>query len=130
MNELSVKIAAEATNQPDLYSLNQTPPTLHKKKPVIYASVDECINDSYASELCPLTSLIQGHRKRNKKAKSQHVKPLAFVRFNTSRGKPKPTTLRALLDSGGSETIVSSQFVKKLKVVKDSKGATTWATPA
>ena len=46
------------------------------------------------------------------------------------QGKPKPTTLQALLDSGDAETIISSKFVRKLKVVKDSKGATVWSTPA
>ena len=63
-------------------------------------------------------------------AKRTHVKPLAFVRFNTRLGKPKPVTMRALLDSGGAETIISSKFTKKLRVKKDPSGGTVWSTPA
>ena len=57
------------------------------------------------------------------------MKPIAFIRFNTQIGKPKPVTIRALLDSGGSESLVTSKFVKKLRVKKSSKSKTVWTTP-
>ena len=58
------------------------------------------------------------------------LKPIAFVRFNTrAAGKPKPVTLKALLDSGGSGTLVNKKFAKKLKL-KTSTSSTAWTTPA
>ena len=58
------------------------------------------------------------------------MRPMAFVRLNTSLGKPKPVTIRALLDSGASETLVASKFVKKLRTKNSTQGTTTWSTPA
>ena len=55
---------------------------------------------------------------------------MAFVRFNTSLGKPKPVTIRALLDSGASETIVNKTFAKKLRMKKSQSSNTVWSTPA
>ena len=57
------------------------------------------------------------------------MRPLAFVRFNTSLGKAKPVTIRALLDSGASESLVSQKYVKKLRIKKTERGSTTWNTP-
>ena len=54
---------------------------------------------------------------------------MAFVRFNTRRGKPKPITIRALLDSGGSETIVTSEVAKNLKIKTLQSGSTVFTTP-
>ena len=44
------------------------------------------------------------------------------------KGKPKPKTIRILLDSGGSSTIVKKEFVKKLQTTKSSE--TNWNTVA
>ncbi len=58
------------------------------------------------------------------------MKPIAFVRFNTVTrlGKPKPITIKALLDSGASESVLKEEHCKKLRVNKDGNG-TTWSTP-
>jgi hypothetical protein len=54
---------------------------------------------------------------------------MVFVTFNTSRGKPKPITIQALLDSGASASLILKKFVRKLKL-KMSKLSTTWTTTA
>ena len=51
-----------------------------------------------------------------------------FVRFNTRVGKSKPVTLRALLDSGGSGSLVTEKFTKKLRT-KCTNDNTVWSTP-
>ena len=56
------------------------------------------------------------------------MRPIAFIRFNSRVGKPKPITLKALLDSGGGGTLVSEKFVKNLKV-KRSNDKQVWTTP-
>ena len=94
-----------------------------------YETLDDCINDSYAADLCSIASIVRGHN-RNKRVKVAHLRPVAFVRFNTSLGKPKPVTIRALVDSGAAGTMVTKEFVKKLRMKKDPEGETTWSTPA
>jgi len=44
-------------------------------------------------------------------------------------GKPKPVTIKALLDSGGSESLVKESCVKNLRIRNSSK-VTKWTTPA
>ena len=39
-----------------------------------------------------------------------HLKPLAFVRLNTRHGKPKPITIKALLDSGAAGSLITKEF--------------------
>ena len=49
--------------------------------------------------------------------------------MNTRLGKPKPVTIRALLDSGGSETIVTKDLAKNLRTRTTSTNSTVWTTP-
>ena len=66
-----------------------------------------------------------------KKQKTKDLKPIVYVRFNTrSKGKPKPVTLRALVDTGGSGCLVAAEYAKKLKIQKDKSSSTVWTTPA
>ena len=81
--------------------------------PAEFNSLDTCL------DACSLAKTIQsqhitGTRKRQRSPSD--LRPMAFVHFNTRRGKPKPITIRALLDSGGSETIVTSEVAKNLKI--------------
>ena len=81
-------------------------------------------------ELCSILDLIRGQRKPKKLQKTVDLKPIVFVRFATRRhGRLKPVTLRALLDSGGSGTLVKAEHATKLKRVKDQK-PTSWQTCA
>ena len=50
------------------------------------------------------------------------------MRFNTRKGKPKPVTLKVLLDSGASESVILEKYTLKLRV-KKAKTSTTWVTP-
>ena len=64
-----------------------------------------------------------------KRQKSVHYKPVAFVRFNARRGKGKTVTIKALLDSGGAESLVTETYAKKLKLRKTATPK-NWSTVA
>ena len=65
---------------------------------------------------------------KNKKIKTQHLSPILFGRLRTSLGTSKGSTIRVLLDSGASRTIIYKPLVKRLRLKRDD--ATTWATVA
>ena len=92
-----------------------------------YESLDSCI------DACTVAQLVQGHQSKRRKTEidpQRDLRPVAFVRLNTRRGKAKPTTIKALLDSGASETLVCKKYTKNLKVSKVQKGnQTQWSTP-
>ena len=91
-----------------------------------YKSLDECL-DAH--------SLAQYIRSQNNKRQrvsytNEDLRPVAFVRLNTSLGKPTPVTIRALLDSGASESLVTEKYVTKLRVRDAQTPTTVWTTPA
>jgi predicted aspartyl protease len=95
-------------------------------------SLDKAIDGGIAPELMSISDLIHGQQKplailRNRKAKD--FKPMVFVTFNTSCGKPKPVTIQVLLDSGASRSLIHKKFARKLKL-KMSKSSTNWTTAA
>ena len=75
-----------------------------------YDSLDNCIDDSQAPELYSIAALVRGQP--TKKPKVEHLRPLAFVRMNTRLGKPKPVTIRALIDSGAGGTEGDAKSVR------------------
>ena len=87
-------------------------------------SLDSCL-ENYS--LAYIQS--QPNKRRKLDHAQQDVRPLVFVRFNASLGKAKPVTIRALLDSGASESLVSQKHVKKLRIKKAGKSSTAWSTP-
>jgi predicted aspartyl protease len=52
--------------------------------------------------------------------------PITFSRIQTSLGKPKPVTIKVLIDTGASKTIVKSQHTHKLKHSKDYEEKQTY----
>ena len=63
-----------------------------------------------------------------KSTKRDHLVPIVFGVMRTRKGKPKPTCIKILLDSGASASIIKSDFVKNLKKIK--KPTTSWNTIA
>ena len=66
--------------------------------------------------------------RNSKKRKVDHLAPILFAKVNTSGGKPKLKTIKVLLDSGSSGTVIHEDFVKKLQVSNDE--TTKWSTAA
>ncbi len=95
-----------------------------------YQSLDACINAGYEKthEMFSLNRFARGQNQQ-KRRKTADMKPVVFARFETKHGsRKKPMTLKALLDSGASGTLVSSKFTKELKEKKDD--ASKWTTMA
>ena len=84
-----------------------------------------------AADCYSLGKFIRGQsnkRRRLDEEPDEDLRPIAYVRFNTRRGKPKPVTIKALLDSGGGGTLVTESVARKLKV-KRTPTEQVWTTP-
>ena len=99
-----------------------------------FESLDDCVNEAcaHSKELFSILDLVRGRKKSKensaKRQKLVDLKPITFVRFNTRMGKTKPVTIKALLDSGGSGTLVTEKYTKKLRC-KETSATTVWTTP-
>jgi len=84
-----------------------------------YNSLDQCIDDALmqSDELFSIVNLVRGQPPR-KKSKTTDLKPIVFVRLNSRLGKAKPITLKCLLDTGASGSLVAKQYAKKLRMKK------------
>ena len=101
-----------------------------------YQDLDACIDEArqQSTDMFSIVDLVRGRTKvpnSTKRRKTADLKPIAFVRFNTRMGKAKPVTIKALLDSGGSGTLVTEKYAKKLRCKKlQATKKTVWTTPA
>ena len=97
-----------------------------------FDSLDECIDAARnnSDEMFAIADLIRGRGKPppKKRRKNTNLKTLVFARFNTKLGKPAPVTLRVLLDSGASGTLVAEEHAKKLRL-KKTNAKTVWTMP-
>ena len=72
---------------------------------------------------------VQSLTRPTKKQRLLDPTPIVFGRIQTKKGTDRKTqTIKILLDSGGSSTIVKSNIVKDLRVNNDTK--TKWTTTA
>jgi len=96
-----------------------------------YDSLDSCIDDAaqHSPDLFSIVNLVRGHSPR-KRQKTKDLKPIVFARFNSRLGKAKPVTLRCLLDTGASGSLVAQKHAKKLRTKPLNKSQTIWTTPA
>ena len=111
----------------DLFALDEVDSDPIESNPckIEFDSLDEAV-DCYS-----LGKYIRGQnnkRRRLDEDPPEDLRPIAYVRFNTRLGKPKPITIKALLDSGGGGTLVSEEFAKKLKA-KRTRLQQIWTTP-
>ena len=68
-------------------------------------------------------------KNRNSSKTVEDLTPIVFARVRTKLGKhPKIKTIKALLDSGSSSTLISQQYAKKLRLRTENK--TKWKTTA
>ena len=93
-----------------------------------FSNLDECL-DAFS-----IAGLVRGRKRKQQRLEEEEQnidrRPIAFVRFNSRVGKPKPVTLRALLDSGGGGTLVCEEFTKKLKLKPlIGESEQVWNTP-
>ena len=86
------------------------------------------MNDAFNYvENLSIRSTLAGHTSPKLRPSDKKV-PTINVLLNSSLGKEKPVLITALLDSGGSECLISDKIVKKLYIHKDTPK--TWSTAA
>ena len=78
-----------------------------------YDSLDTCINDSLdIDESYTMFSRKDLSSKKTDALKNNNAVPLTFGKVNTRLGKPKLASMRVLLDSGGSSTVIRKEYVE------------------
>ncbi|NJO52629.1 MAG: hypothetical protein HC840_28105, partial [Leptolyngbyaceae cyanobacterium RM2_2_4] len=94
-----------------------------------FKHLDDCIDaaNEQSKDLFSIVDLVRGKTKRRK---TVDLKPIVFIRFALGKGaKRRAVTLKALLDSGGSASLVDAKWTKSLRLQKSTTD-TVWTTPA
>ena len=95
---------------------------LKQNSDVSYANLDDCINDQESMS-------IREFKRPQKRQRMLDPTPIVFGLIRTKKGTDRNTkTIKILLDSGGSSTIVKHDIVKELRVVENKE--TLWTTTA
>ena len=96
-----------------------------------HESLDDCLDQALmeSDDLFSITNLVRGLPQPKSDSNNSDLKPYVYARFNSRMGKAKPITLKCLLDTGASGSLVDKRHAKKLRL-KDLKGKrTVWTTP-
>jgi len=91
-----------------------------------YNSLDQCINNSFLNKnkqhlFC--RNIVKGVLDRPSKCRGvDNIAPILFSRLKTcNKGKPKPKSVRILLDCRGSASIINKEHTTKLKKSRCAK---------
>ena len=98
----------------EMYSLDTLQPSSSDDEES-YSKLDQCIDQActWSKDLFSIDNVIHSWQKHKCKCqKTNNLKPIVFIRFNKRKsGRPKSVTLKALLDSGGSSSLLGDSQV-------------------
>ena len=139
LEDMSVDIASGKTEYSDIES---KPPNdfftitevVAKHREKQYKSLDAFLNEASITngdQVYNLARLVRGLPQRPKKRrKTSDERPIVVVKLKVNdEGKVKTATLKALLDSGGSGTLISKKFADRLPEAPADGTKTVWTTP-
>jgi len=105
--------------------------TLNYVSDETYESLDSCIAEAEKTD--DLFSVLQDvvHSQSPKKRPKTHdLKPIVCVRFRTRNDKKEFKTLKCLIDSGASGSLIAQEYAKDLSLERSKGRHTTWTTTA
>ena len=82
-----------------------------------YESLDDCLAkaEKTSNLFSVIRDIIQSQQKPQKRPKIRDLKPIVHVRFNTRvSDKTKQVSLKCLLDSGASSSLIAAKHAKDL----------------
>ena len=96
-----------------------------------YCSLDSCLaNAEKTDDLFSVLQDVVHSQGPPKRQKTFDLKPIVCVRFRVRKDKKEFKTLKCLIDSGASGSLVAHKFAKDLSLEKSKGRHTTWTTPA
>ena len=88
---------------------------------------DEEYQEAFALGEC-IRSQTNPNKRQKVGSSREDTRPIAFIRLNIRQGKPKAVTLKALFDTGASESVITKEYAKKLRQRQNDKRV-VWCTP-